>query len=57
MASRGTTLAIGRRPTADYLDMEDTSHWGLVLNRRALERAIPAVLEWIARAGGVGGML
>ena len=34
---------------ADYLEVEGASHWGLVLNRRALERAIPAVLEWIGR--------
>src|SRR6266516_1427767 len=48
-ASRRTILLIGCKPTADYLDVEDASHWGPVLNRRAPERAIPAVLEWIAR--------
>lgn len=35
---------------ADRLDVEGASHWGLVLNRRALARTIPAVLRWIADA-------
>ena len=34
--------------TADYLSMEGASHWGLVLQRRALSSLIPAVLRWIA---------
>jgi pimeloyl-ACP methyl ester carboxylesterase len=33
---------------ADYLSVEGASHWGLVLNRRALETMIPAVLRWLA---------
>lgn len=35
---------------ADYLSVEGASHWGLVLNRRALATTIPAVLRWIALA-------
>jgi pimeloyl-ACP methyl ester carboxylesterase len=33
---------------ADYLSVEGASHWGLVLNRRALNTMIPAVLRWLA---------
>jgi pimeloyl-ACP methyl ester carboxylesterase len=32
---------------ADHLSVEGASHWGLVLNRRALSQAIPSVLRWI----------
>jgi pimeloyl-ACP methyl ester carboxylesterase len=32
---------------ADYLVAEGASHWGLVLNRRALAATIPAVLDWL----------
>ena len=35
---------------ADHLTGEGASHWGLVLNRRALAGAIPAVLQWLERA-------
>jgi pimeloyl-ACP methyl ester carboxylesterase len=35
--------------TADYLSMEGASHWGLILQRRALSSMIPAVLRWIAQ--------
>jgi pimeloyl-ACP methyl ester carboxylesterase len=35
---------------ADYLSVEGPSHWGLVLNRRALKTMIPAVLRWLAGA-------
>ena len=35
--------------TADYLTIEGASHWGLVLQRRALSSMIPAVLRWIAQ--------
>jgi len=31
----------------DHLRVEGASHWGLVLNRRALTGAIPAILHWI----------
>src|SRR5262249_15287871 len=34
---------------ADYLSVEGASHWGLVLQRRALSLTIPEVLHWIAR--------
>ena len=34
------------RLKADHISIEGASHWGLVLNRRALERCIPAVLDW-----------
>jgi pimeloyl-ACP methyl ester carboxylesterase len=35
---------------ADYLSIEGASHWGLVLNRRALGTMLPAVLRWLAGA-------
>jgi pimeloyl-ACP methyl ester carboxylesterase len=35
---------------ADYLTVEGASHWGLVLSRRALGHAIPAVLSWLTQA-------
>jgi pimeloyl-ACP methyl ester carboxylesterase len=35
--------------TADYLSVEGASHWGLVLQRRALSSLIPEVLRWIAQ--------
>jgi pimeloyl-ACP methyl ester carboxylesterase len=31
-----------------YLEFQGASHWGLVLNRRALDRHLPDVLDWIA---------
>jgi hypothetical protein len=31
----------------DHFSIEGASHWGLVLNRRALKTMIPAVLSWI----------
>jgi pimeloyl-ACP methyl ester carboxylesterase len=34
---------------ADYLSVEGASHWGLVLQRRALASTIPAVLQWFGR--------
>ena len=34
---------------ADSLSVEGSSHWGLVLNRRALQEAIPSVLGWIEK--------
>ncbi len=33
--------------TADYLGVEGASHWGLVLQRRALASTIPAVIRWL----------
>jgi pimeloyl-ACP methyl ester carboxylesterase len=36
---------------ADYLELAGASHWGLVLNRRALDAAWPAVLAWLDRLG------
>ena len=35
---------------ADRLSVEAASHWGLVLNRRALAGLIPAVLCWLTSA-------
>ena len=32
---------------ADVIEADGTSHWGLVLNRRALARIVPAVLAWL----------
>ena len=33
---------------AEHLSVEGASHWGLVLNRRALTTTIPAVLRWLS---------
>lgn len=33
---------------ADYLSVPNASHWGLVLNRRALATLVPDVLAWLA---------
>jgi pimeloyl-ACP methyl ester carboxylesterase len=38
--------------TADYLSVEGASHWGLVLQRRALSATIPAVLRWLVQHTG-----
>ena len=35
---------------ADQIVLEGVSHWGLVLNRRALATAVPSVLRWLDRA-------
>jgi pimeloyl-ACP methyl ester carboxylesterase len=35
---------------AEHLVADGASHWGLVLNRRALSRTIPAVLTWLNKA-------
>jgi hypothetical protein len=35
--------------TADYLSVDGASHWGRVLQRRALGSMLPAVLRWIAQ--------
>jgi pimeloyl-ACP methyl ester carboxylesterase len=40
---------VARFLNADYLELPAASHWGLVLNRRALEKVWPAVLAWLAR--------
>jgi pimeloyl-ACP methyl ester carboxylesterase len=32
---------------ADFLEAQGASHWGLVLNRRVLERLVPAVVQWL----------
>ena len=37
---------------ADELTVDGASHWGLVLNRRALAALVPAVLAWLDRAAG-----
>jgi hypothetical protein len=37
---------------ADELTVDGASHWGLVLNRRALADLVPAVLAWLDRAAG-----
>ncbi len=34
---------------ADVIVAEGASHWGLVLNRRALARIVPAVLSWLEK--------
>ncbi len=31
----------------DFMEISGASHWGLVLNRRVLSRAVPAVLRWV----------
>ena len=37
---------------AIHLTVEGASHWGLVLNRRALSTTVPAVLRWLAGVVG-----
>ena len=34
---------------AEYVELPGASHWGLVLNRRALDAAWPAVTAWLTR--------
>jgi pimeloyl-ACP methyl ester carboxylesterase len=34
---------------AEYVPVEGCSHWGLVLNRRALSHLVPIVSDWISR--------
>ena len=36
--------------SADYLNVDDCSHWRLVLNRRTLNGMIPAVSRWMDAA-------
>jgi hypothetical protein len=36
---------------ADYLEAQGASHWGLVLNRRALDTLVPSVLRWLEEGG------
>lgn len=36
------------RLDAEFYSAEEASHWGLVLNRRALAATVPAVLEWLS---------
>jgi len=33
---------------AQHLQVNGASHWGLVLNRRALASAVPAVVRWLS---------
>ena len=33
---------------AKFYEVEETSHWGLVLNRRILAAAVPEVLHWLS---------
>ena len=37
---------------SDRLSVEGASHWGLVLNRRAIAQALPAVADWMKSAVG-----
>ena len=37
---------------ADFVEADDSSHWGLVLNRRALATLVPSVVEWLERHAG-----
>ena len=34
---------------AEYVELSGASHWGLVLNRRALDAAWPAITAWLTR--------
>lgn len=38
----------GMRLVADWLEVAEASHWGLVLNRRALHTLVPSVLTWLS---------
>ncbi len=42
---------------ADFEAIEGASHWGLVLNRRALDTAVPAVDAWLQRVLGKAGRI
>lgn len=37
---------------AERIDIAGASHWGLVLNRRALAQAVPAVVGWLDKNAG-----
>ena len=32
---------------ADYIEVDGASHWGLVLNRRALDALAPRIVSWL----------
>ena len=40
---------VARFLNADYVEFPGASHWGLVLNRRALDAAWPAIVAWLER--------
>jgi pimeloyl-ACP methyl ester carboxylesterase len=40
---------VARFLNADYVELPGASHWGLVLNRRALDAAWPAITAWLDR--------
>jgi pimeloyl-ACP methyl ester carboxylesterase len=40
---------LARFLAADYVELAGASHWGLVLNRRALDAAWPALAAWLDR--------
>jgi pimeloyl-ACP methyl ester carboxylesterase len=40
---------VARFLNADYVELPGASHWGLVLNRRALDAAWPRIAEWLGR--------
>jgi pimeloyl-ACP methyl ester carboxylesterase len=42
---------VARFLAAEYLELPGASHWGLVLNRRALDAAWPAIVAWLDRLG------
>jgi pimeloyl-ACP methyl ester carboxylesterase len=42
---------------ADFVEVEGASHWGLVLSRRALAQAAPAVVAWLEGAAPLGHTL
>lgn len=42
----------GLHLSADYVEIEGPSHWGLVLSRRTLTTLVPAAIAWIERATG-----
>jgi len=44
-----TCRRVARFLNAEYLELPGASHWGLVLNRRALDAAWPAILAWLER--------
>ncbi len=40
---------VARFLNAEYVELPGASHWGLVLNRRALDVAWPAIIAWLER--------
>ncbi|HET8576303.1 MAG TPA: alpha/beta fold hydrolase [Methylomirabilota bacterium] len=47
----GTCRRLSEFLSGRFLEFEGASHWGLVLNRRALDRHLPDVFQWVEALG------